>query len=196
MAKDAFIIEGTAYYPFLMKPRKNENGNDKYEITVANLSDKHKNMLKKAGLKPKFEPDEDNYRHEWGWYIVLKNGFKPKVVDSNKRPLPESVLVGNGSKVRVKLDTYDYTYNKIDKVGANLLVVQVLELQRYVSEKKFENGEVPEEMLSDMPTGDGFSVDDLEDDESEEKPAKKSSNKTKKTTEKLVEEDLNDDLDF
>jgi hypothetical protein len=66
------------------------------------------------------------------WYVTFKTGakFRPGVFDRKGSPVPESVLIGNGSKVRV-----NYTPAEYEGFGGGVALylnaVQVVELVEY-----------------------------------------------------------------
>lgn len=85
------------------------------------------------------------------YYITLKTSdrFKPGVFDVYGRPVPETVLVGNGSLVRAS-----YTENEYVAFGGGinfyLNAVQVVKLVEYKSQNAEAYG-FPVEPMSDAP---------------------------------------------
>ena len=57
----------------------------------------------------------------------------PKLVDENKVPLDDDVLVGNGSKVRVQFSEWEVTNKYGDFKGLDFQGMQVLDLVSYKS---------------------------------------------------------------
>lgn len=125
--------------------------------------------LKAEGLPVKKDKDGD---------IILKCKKKvyrkdqtknqsPRVVDGNKEPLLD--LVGNGSKVNVQYQPYEWNYAGNSGIGAGLVAVQVLELVPFggagdefekVGDTVVVGGDEPS---SGQEAGDS-SVDDFDDD--------------------------------
>jgi len=58
---------------------------------------------------------------------------KPAVLDAKKQPLPEGMLIGNGSRVKVAFEPFPYVMQATKKVGVSLRLkaVQVLDLVEY-----------------------------------------------------------------
>jgi hypothetical protein len=53
----------------------------------------------------------------------------PRLLDADKNDV--DVLVGNGSKVRVQYQEYDWTYNNKSGKGLDLQAVQIIDLVPY-----------------------------------------------------------------
>jgi len=129
------VLEGSAMYTFIHRPDK---GNPKHRILPAYKIDlvlDTPEQLKKAqsfGLnikKPK-GPD-DKFK---GPYVQIKSKVAdgrepPRVIDSQRNVIPPSILVGNGSKVRVRFLPWAYGEGEVTPI---LQEIQVLELVRYV----------------------------------------------------------------
>lgn len=127
------ILEGEAMYAFLHQPDK---GNAKHRIGPAYKVDLvlNKEQLAKAkslGLKIR-EPKgpDDKFK---GPYVQIKSKVQegrkpPRVVDSQRNPIPPSILVGNGSKVRVRFLPYFFGEDGVTPI---LQELQVLTLVPY-----------------------------------------------------------------
>ena len=126
------ILEGLAMYAKIHTP---DPGNAKFRIPPAYkidvmLSDPE--QLKKAeslNLKIKHSTNE-NFTHP---YVTFKSRVKeerkpPRVMDSQRNIIPPSVLIGNGSKVRVRFIPFAYGEGEVTAV---LLDTQILELVKY-----------------------------------------------------------------
>ena len=105
---------------------------------------------KQAAIKR--ELDEDD-KPTGRWFATFKTGatFKPGLFDKFGKPLPETCLVGNGSKVRVC-----YSENTYDAFGGGLNfylnAVQVIELVEYKPATAEGYGfEVEKEPIADFP---------------------------------------------
>ena len=130
------MISGIAHWAKVHKPAIDQfNPDGIYSIDVA-IDSKTKKTLNSLGLAPRVKNDEDDR----GDYIKIKRNHKKKdgptntsvrVVDSTKNPIPDTVLIGNGSKVNVLFDVYDWTYGGKKGVGASLKAVQVIDLVEY-----------------------------------------------------------------
>ncbi len=86
-------------------------------------------LEKQIPIKKEFDQDD---HHTGRFFVTFKTGedFKPGVFDRYGKPIPETMLVGNGSKVRVA-----YTENTYGAFGGGmnfyLSAVQVVDLVEY-----------------------------------------------------------------
>ena len=114
---------------------------------------------KRADPPYKEDGDEILFRFKLKTVIRSRSGQEWKtsvnVVDSKLQPIPKSVLIGNGSKVRVSYNTRLYSAPMGAGVSTDLSGVQVLELVEYNPDK------------SGFDATDGFSADTIQVDEKE-----------------------------
>ena len=92
-----------------------------------------------------------------------------RVVDAQKNPIPETTLIGNGSKVNVLFDTYDYDVAGNKGVGSALKAVQVIDLVSYKEElgdlPKVKGGfESPADDKPQQTNGQAVNKDGLDDE--------------------------------
>lgn len=147
------VISGKAYWASIVNP--NTTFEPVWSIDIS-LDDKNKSIVEQDGLKVKNKNDER------GDFVTLKrkvdgkNGpnIAPVVMDAHKRPLPEGVLVGNGSVVNVQYKPYEWTWKGNAGIGADLRKVQVVDLVPYSED---------DDELDVVPSG-YSSVDELDDD--------------------------------
>ena len=139
----ACILEGTAYYASVHTPNmssvKKFKGQPAFTVSLMLEGD----QLQKAidmGLTIK-EPTATIP----GRYVELKRKVpvgvdpsekKPDVVDPAQNPIPPTILIGNGSKVRCKFATYWSDHPAYGGVKASLYKVQVLDLIRFVPQDR------------------------------------------------------------
>ena len=132
------IVEGNAYWASLVAP--NTTCEPMYTINV---------VVDEATAKDFAERGHSIREMEEGPAVVIKrkvngpNGMvrkAPRLLDADKNDV--DVLVGNGSKVRVQYQEYDWTYNNKSGKGLDLQAVQIIELVPY----KAADGD---ELLSD-----------------------------------------------
>jgi hypothetical protein len=112
-------------------------------------------LAKGAKLPIKHEEDEAGQR-TGRLYVTFKTGekFKPEVFDRYGQPIPESVLIGNESKVRIS-----YTVNHYEGFGGGinlyLSAVMVMELVEYkgrgASAYGFDVEELPQGTMAGGP---------------------------------------------
>lgn len=125
------ILEGIAQYAFLHAPDK---GNPKhrippsYKIDLMLVDEAEVKKAEAQGLNIK---DADT-KHPHNFVSIrskVKEGRKPpRVIDSQRNPVPKEILVGNGSKVRVRYIPYHYGEGEVTPI---LQEVQVISLVEY-----------------------------------------------------------------
>ncbi len=121
------IVEGNAYWASLVAP--NTTYEPMYTINV---------VVDEATAKDFAERGHSIREMEEGPAVVIKrkvngpNGMvrkAPRLLDADKNDV--DVLVGNGSKVRVQYQEYDWTYNNKSGKGLDLQAVQIIDLVPY-----------------------------------------------------------------
>lgn len=133
MAKKFIVTPiGNAVFPHLETP-DTFKGATKYkvslEVTKAEMEafrDELNELIKDEKFetkKPKLPIKEG--KEEGLWLIVASSQYKPVVFDSHKKPLPDGVRVGGGSKIRLAAEVYNYG----DGASLRLRQVQVIELR-------------------------------------------------------------------
>ena len=160
------VISGTAYWAKVHQPhfdQYNEQGIFSIDVTV---DAKTKKQLQDLGLGPRIKNKGD----ERNDFITIKRKYtrkdgtknsEPRVVDSKKTPISPDDLIGNGSKVNVAFDTYDYNVGGNQGVGSSLKAVQVIKLIEYSPSENLD--EFSEESGYQAKTN-GASKNELEDD--------------------------------
>jgi hypothetical protein len=145
------VIEGVAMYAFLHQPDK---GNPKrkigpaYKIEVM-LDDKTQlKFAESLGLKIK-EPTE---KFEFP-YISVKSKVKegrngPRVMDSKRNIIPADILIGNGSRVKVRFLPFEYGEGEVTAILQEVMVTKLV---------RYEGGNNSGFL---EPEEDGFSVDE------------------------------------
>lgn len=179
------LVEGIAMYASVHKPKKAFTDGDIPAYTLELLlTEEEASKLEAEGLKrTKVKVDEDTKKpKEYDDYPGLKvftlrrkthkRGEAPglfgeaktplTVVDSNNNPLPSSILVGNGSKVRVSVNPYTMTIKGKEITGHDLLGVQILELVRYAGKSEGNKSQFE-------PVKGGFTVTNEEKAQTESK---------------------------
>mgnify|MGYP001162196639 FL=1 len=121
------IVEGNAYWASLIAP--NTTFEPMYTINV---------VVDEATAKDFAERGHSVREMEEGPAVVIKrkvngpNGMvrkAPRLLDTDKNDV--DVLVGNGSKVKVQYQEYDWTYNNKSGKGLDLQAVQIIDLVPY-----------------------------------------------------------------
>lgn len=146
------VLRGTAYYAMLTKPDTKYDSDGIYKVSLIPDEESLK-KIKKIGLNIKEETETVPGEH-----VILKrrhvgknkvNGPVP-VIDAKKQPV--SVIVGNGSEIKVSIAYYD-TAN--GNVGTFINKVQVLDLVPYVKDDfDYEDGWTADEASTEQEDSD------------------------------------------
>ena len=149
------VISGTAYWASVITPNTKFDADGVWTIDVGNLDDLNKKKAQKDGLTIKNKGDEKDD------FVTIKRKVRnakgnlnrqPNVVDANKTLITET-MVGNGSKVNVLYEPFEWNFGGKTGVSADLRAVQVTELVPYTTEEDDAFDVVP----------DGFTSDEAED---------------------------------
>ena len=149
------VIAGTAYWASVITPNTKFDADGVWTIDVGNLDDLNKKKAQKDGLTVKNKGDEKED------FVTIKRKVRnakgslnrqPNVVDANKRLVTET-MIGNGSKVNVLYEPFEWNFGGKTGVSADLRAVQVTELVPYTTEEDDAFDVVP----------DGFTSDEAED---------------------------------
>ena len=149
------VISGTAYWASVINPNTKFDADGVWTIDVGNLDDLNKKKAQKDGLTVKNKGDEKED------FVTIKRKVRnnkgnlnrqPNVGDANKRLVTET-MIGNGSKVNVLYEPFEWNFGGKTGVSADLRAVQVTELVPYSTEEDDAFDVVP----------DGFTSDEAED---------------------------------
>ena len=149
------VISGTAYWASVITPNTKFDADGVWTIDVGNLDDLNKKKAQKDGLTVKNKGDEKED------FVTIKRKVRnnkgnlnrqPNVVDATKRLITET-MIGNGSKVNVLYEPFEWNFGGKTGVSADLRAVQVTELVPYTTEEDDAFDVVP----------DGFTSDEAED---------------------------------
>ena len=149
------VISGTAYWASVITPNTKFDADGVWTIDVGNLDDLNKKKAQKDGLTVKNKGDEKED------FVTIERKVRnakgslnrqPNVVDANKRLITET-MIGNGSKVNVLYEPFEWNFGGKTGVSADLRAVQVTELEPYSTEEDDAFDVVP----------DGFTSDEAED---------------------------------
>jgi|ERR1051326_5379055 hypothetical protein len=156
--KKEIKLTGTLYYASVHKPQKaqEEGKKDMYNLSLV-LEGKDLELAEELGLPVRIKEGIP------GKFISTKSEYKPLVVDSQTNTIPETVLIGNGSRGIVSGVVYTYKPRKKDQtgVGLGLRGVQILDLVEYKKESAFK----PTKGFTVSTTNSSQGPVDLEDDE-------------------------------
>jgi len=149
------VIAGTAYWASSITTNTKFDADGVWTIDVGNLDDLNKKKAQKDGLTIKNKGDEKED------FVTIKRKVRnakgnlnrqPNVVDATKR-LVTDTMIGNGSKVNVLYEPFEWNFGGKTGVSADLRAVQVTELVPYSTEEDDAFDVVP----------DGFTSDEAED---------------------------------
>ena len=149
------VISGTAYWASVITPNTKFDADGVWTIDVGNLDDLNKKKAQKDGLTVKNKGDEKDD------FVTIKRKVRnakgnlnrqPNVVDANKTLITET-MIGNGSKVNVLYEPFEWNFGGKTGVSADLRAVQVTELVPYTTEEDDAFDVIP----------DGFTSDEAED---------------------------------
>ena len=149
------VISGTAYWASVITPNTKFDADGVWTIDVGNLDDLNKKKAQKDGLTVKNKGDEKEDFVTITRKVRNAKGSlnrQPNVVDANKRLITET-MIGNGSKVNVLYEPFEWNFGGKTGVSADLRAVQVTELVPYSTEEDDAFDVVP----------DGFTSDEAED---------------------------------
>ena len=150
------VIAGTAYWASVIHPNTKFDADGVVTIDVGNLDDLNKKKANKDGLTIKDKGDEK------GEFVTIKRRVRnnkgvlnraPNVVDANKRLITDT-MIGNGSKVNVLYEPFEWNFGGKSGVSADLRAVQVTELVPYTTEVDDAFDVIP----------DGYTSDEFEED--------------------------------
>lgn len=151
-------VEGKAYWAQVRAPSKMSG---KFEVEIGNLSPKAKAKLEALGIKVKTDEAESDL--DKGLFFKAKTQFKVPVVDAADQPVADDVLIGNGSRVIVRVSAYAWKFGAKKGVGANLVGIQLLDLVKYEGKAKtisFGKKEGFGNSETEVDPADDFIVDD------------------------------------
>tara|TARA_R110002126_G_scaffold52711_3_gene143080 strand:- start:963 stop:1385 length:423 start_codon:yes stop_codon:yes gene_type:complete len=98
-----------------------------YQVNLCNLSDAAAEALEEMGLSVNQDSEK---KADMGKYITCKSKNKPmKAFDVDGDEITEDI--GNGSKAKALVSTYDWTYKNKKGVSASLIKLVVTDLVEY-----------------------------------------------------------------
>ena len=142
------IIRGTAQWASVFEPNEMS---DKFQVDICNLNKDYVKALKDVGIEVKKGTGE---KADKGNYITAKSGkYAPKVLDRAGNVMDGSVLIGNGSEIKVSINPYEWSFKGKSGVSAGLNSLMVTKLVEYGPSEELE------------PEDDEIPFDDEEDEE-------------------------------
>ena len=111
-----------------------DEDNDRYMLTIGNLSEAAQDALQKLGIKVKDKTLP-------GKHIVSKSKFPFKFLDAEKNEIPNE-RIGNGTVVTLQVTPRLHKLSKMHGAAANVRNIKVLELKEYNPERATEEDDV------------------------------------------------------
>lgn len=152
MANQMLVVPCTLYWT-------NPHRQDKYGFvsgTFGNLDADTVKTLKAAGLKVKFDAENDeNEEGHMGFYIKARSDTAVPCMDTQKKRLPETFLLGNGTKAEVVVEAKDWVSKQRGTSGTKALF-RALKVLEHVSYDPDASAKAKAEALLDGTSGGGF----------------------------------------
>lgn len=144
--KETAIIEATVYWPNLSRPN---DMSGKYQVDLGNLKPKAIKTLKGLGINVKTDKPKDEDKPDRGKFVTAKSNYPISVVFKDDVEEVDPSQIGNGSKVRAKVNPYTWTFKKDSGVSLGVQKVQVVELEKYEVDDDFDDFDDDEDDFDD-----------------------------------------------
>ena len=138
------IVSGTAKWASVLEPNSMSS---KYQVDICQLDKKTVKELENVGITVKIGEGD---KADQGSYVTAKTVRPPRVMDSKKNPWPTDKFVGNGSKIKVSINPYEWKFQGKSGVSASLNSMMVVNFIEYTG-----GGD-------DLDEEDGFVLDDAD----------------------------------
>lgn len=130
-----FTVTGRVFWAHVRKPN---DLSGKYQLDLS-IDDATAKKIKDAGITPKKEEKNLGTENDRGTYVTLtrsatnKEGMPmpPPVLDGKKNPVPDNIMIGNGSVVNVVTHVYDWTFKNKKGKSLGLDAIQIKSLVEY-----------------------------------------------------------------
>ena len=158
------IVYGTAEWASVFEPNSMSN---KYQVDICNLDKDTVKKLKDERIpvrKGEDNGDGKDTSHK-GNFITAKSKLAPEVLDSAKNLWPSNLKIGNGSRIKVSVTPFDWTYKTKSGTSASLNSVMVID---FVEMKSRKGDDLEEETEGYVLSQDETPFDDDDDDDDDE----------------------------
>ena len=118
-------VSGTVYW---CERNKLNKFSEKYQVQLANLSEKAVEAIEEMGIAPSNKGDER------GFFITMKSTRPMKLTDEEGSEIPQEVLIGNGSKAVAVVGYYDW--KKGVGRSPSMIKMKVTDLVEYTSDEE------------------------------------------------------------
>ena len=153
-----FKADGVVMYAKVHEPDNFDPDKPMYTVDLIVDGDTEE-ALKGLGLNPRRNKTGElvKYPEHEGVIFKLKSKYKPQLVDSKGNPVGPDVVVGNGSKVRVYGNAYEWSFKGSKGVAGALNALQVIDLVEFkkgIPVDKIEGGFEANSGVIDIDDGD------------------------------------------
>lgn len=131
---DRVKFKATVMWAFL---KKQKEGNEKYTVCFANLTDAAVDALEAIGIEVKRKAE----RPELGYFINCSSKLPIRALDQFENPLPDDVLVGNGSIATVIVTPY--AWSRPGKKGVSPTIRKFVVTDLKVYNPDFDDADAP-----------------------------------------------------
>jgi|DEB0MinimDraft_10_1074344.scaffolds.fasta_scaffold36229_2 hypothetical protein len=149
------VIEATLYWPFLGKVN---DMSGKYQVDLGQLDKNAIKAIQSLGLTVRTDQPKDEDKPDREQFITAKSNYPFKVLFKNGVSVVPVDKIGNGTKARIKVNSYDWQFKGKSGSSLSAKVIQVTDLVEYtgVVDPDFED--------STPAPGQSHQTDELNDD--------------------------------
>ena len=109
--------------------KKNEMS-DAYQVNLCNLSDAAVKALEDMGVSVQENAEK---KPEMGKYITCKSQKPIKAYDEDGQEIDSDVAIGNGSKAKVMVSAYEWSYKNKKGISPSLAKLVITDLIEYAN---------------------------------------------------------------
>jgi len=125
------IIEATLFWPNLNRVN---DMSGKYQVDLGELDKDSVKAVQKLGLTVRTDEPKDEDKPDRGQFITAKSKYPFKVLFKNGVEVVSLDRVGNGTKARVKVNSYDWQFKGKSGSSLSAKVIQITDLAEYVAD--------------------------------------------------------------
>ena len=141
------IIEATLYWPNLATVNEMSG---KYQVDLGELDKAAVKTLESLGVSIKTDPRKNEDYPDRKAFVTGKSKFPMKVSLKTGVEEVDAGEIGNGTKAKVKLVAYDWSFRGKSGVGVGVNKVLVTDLAKYVTDDDDDWGEEDTDELDDI----------------------------------------------
>jgi hypothetical protein len=141
------IIEATLYWPNLATVNEMSG---KYQVDLGELDKAAVKTLESLGVSIKTDPRKNEDYPDRKAFVTGKSKFPIKVSFKNGVEEVDPGEIGNGTKAKVKLVAYDWSFRGKSGVGVGVNKVLITDLAKYVTDDDDDWGEEDTDDLDDI----------------------------------------------